>query len=239
MEESRIREITTATYENLFVFSMEFVHLGKWDKQKIAKRIAEIEGEEYFLNFSKSGDPYIAVTGHIGNWELMGAYFASCRDVPVAVVAKPLHNPYVEEMVNNVRTKNGMEVISTREDAAKDILKALRKGKNVVFLADQDARRSGIFVDFFGKKASTFPGPALFAIRSGCPILPVFDIRMKNYRHKIIFYPPIYPTGVSKNREEAVEEITRRHVGVLEDVIRRYPEQYFWFHKRWKTEPPG
>ncbi|UCH85084.1 MAG: lysophospholipid acyltransferase family protein, partial [Candidatus Latescibacterota bacterium] len=100
----------------------------------------------------------------------------------------------------------------------------------------QDARHHGIFVDFFGRPASTVRGPAVFAIRRDCPIVPCFLIREGCDRHRAVFERPLWPDERLSGRE-AVRELTQRFTMLLEDYVRKYPEQYFWTHRRWKTKP--
>ena len=232
------KKLLSEIYRNFFLLIIEFIHFRNKDSQDATSQIAEIEGAEYFEQVGAGGKPFLAITAHIGNWELMGAWFAA-RGVPLSVLAKPIHNPHVDKMINKMRKQRGMEVISTRGEPIREVLAALKRGRCVAFLADQDARKAGIFVDFFGKPASTFTGPALFAIRSGLPILPAFDIRTGLATHKVVFLPPIYPPSKEEDRESAIQKLTQIHTRILEDIIRQYPEQYFWFHRRWKSRPPA
>ena len=155
----------------------------------------------------------------------------------MAVLAKPLHNPLIERRVANARKERKYEVIYTRGDDLRSIIRIARQGRPLGFVADQDARRTGLFVDFFGRPASTFQGPAVFAHRLGIPLLfgtccrtaPRGPFRMR-------FAPPILPDPKA-DREQEVARLTRAHVALLEQAIREHPEQYFWFHKRWKTRP--
>ena len=234
--DARLKRILKESYVNLFLNVVEFIHLPKLTPNSLSERITEIEGEEYFDEVGGGKRAFLILTAHIGNWELMGAYFCG-RGVPLCVLAKPLHNPYVNRFVNKVRATKGFEVISTREaSATKRVLRTLRTGRGVAFLADQDARKAGIFINFFGKPASTFTGPALFSIRTGLPLLPVFGIRTGLTTHKLIFLPPIYPPE-KEDRDAAIHEVTERHIRLLEDLLQRYPGQYFWFHRRWKSHP--
>lgn len=230
-----LSSLIVKTYRQFILLIVEFIHFDKFRKSRISDVIAGIEGEEHYKRLS--GKPFIVLTAHIGNWELMGAYFTS-RGESLTVLAKPLHNPFINQMIVKIRSRAGLEIISTREsNPLKPVLKALKTGRCVCFLADQDARKSGIFVNFFNKPASTFTGPALFSIRTGLPILPVFDVRLEDNRHKIIFHPPIMPQENSLNRNQAMREITQAHARILENMIRKYPDQYFWFHRRWKSKP--
>lgn len=229
-----IQSLIRETYRNFLLFVMEFVHFPGSALADLSKHITSIEGEEYFKELGGGRKPILFVTAHIGNWELMGAYFAS-KGIKISVLAKPIHNPYVDRFVNRIRMEKGLSVISTREMPLKQVLKAIKEGECVAFLADQDARRAGIFVEFFGKPASTFTGPALFSLRSGLPLLPAFILRTGLLTHKVVILPPIYPPET--DRDSAIFEITEQYNRILEGMIRKYPGQYFWFHKRWKSQP--
>lgn len=232
---NEIHSLYVQTIRSFLLFIVEFIHFPERSLDDLKSQVTSIEGEEYYREAGKDGKPFLVLTAHMGNWELMGAYFSSLG-LPVSVLAKPVHNPFLDHLVNSTRKDKGLEVISTRKQAIKPVLKALRNGRCVAFLADQDARKSGVFADFFGKPASTFTGPAMFSIRSGLPLLPVFDVRTGQKSHKVVFHPPLYPPEKT-DRESAIREMTEKHVKILEDMIRRYPGQYFWFHRRWKTQP--
>jgi len=164
----------------------------------------------------------------------MGAYF-SARGVKMDVLVKALHNNYFDQFVNKRRIKLGYPPIYIHE-GIKKILTSLKMGRVVVFVADQDARNKGIFVNFFGVPASTFVGPAFFHLRTGAPILPVFDVRVGLTKHKIIIAPPIAAPD-ELNEDNKILFIMQKYNDILERIIREYPDQYFWFHRRWKTQP--
>lgn len=230
-----LNRLSSKIYRNFILFLIEFIHLGKRTLKDFSRQIVEIEGGEYLNEARIDKKPFLIVTGHLGNWELVGAYFAS-RGMKFSVPAKPIHNPYVNAFVNRIREEQGVRVISTKDLSPKSIFKVIKEGKGLVFLADQDARRSGIFIDFFGTPASTFTGPAVFSVRTGLPLVPVFDVRTDLITHKVVIHPPIYPPQ-NQDREKAVENLMQQYTRILEDMIRKYPEQYFWFHRRWKTKP--
>jgi KDO2-lipid IV(A) lauroyltransferase len=168
----------------------------------------------------------------------MGAYF-SLMGVPLSAITRPMHNRYWEADIKRTREVRDTRVLSTREPI-KHILTDIRKGRAVVFLVDQDARKNGVFVDFFEHPASTFAGPALLMQRFNVPILPFYTFRTSLTTHKVVFKPPIYPRpendgGVS--RDDIVSDIVQEYTKFIEATIREVPEQYFWFHRRWKSKP--
>lgn len=181
--------------------------------------------------------PSVVVTAHMGNWEVMPEC-AHAFGVKLLVLAKHMHNPLVDREINRRRASESMEILHVRGESLKTIVRAARHGKWLVFVADQDARRHGIFVDFLGRPASTAIGPALFAWRLGAPILPAFCVRDNSPDRKLTIrcFPPIYPQP-GNPKDEEIRRLTEAHVRLLEKVIEQHPESYFWMHRRWKTQP--
>ena len=169
----------------------------------------------------------IIVSCHFGSWELNGASLAS-YGIPLTVVGKRQSNPYVDRLINRTREKLGIKMIS-HGASIKYIVKALRKKEAVGLISDQDAGRDGVFVDFFGREASTPRGAAQLAIKYNVPIVVVMTLRTGNGTYKSII------KEIESSDDDSVESLTQRYTKVMEDIIRQYPEQYFWMHRRWKT----
>lgn len=180
--------------------------------------------------------PSVFLTAHIGNWELLGPGMQALG-VEIDAVLKPLHNPLIDRWVARRRQQADIGLIPTT-GSLKGIVTSLRKGRHPVFLADQDARRSGIFVDFMGQPASTAVGPAYFAVKMGVPIVAGFSVRNNDPLRtlRLLVYPPLWPDPNAPFEQE-VARLTQAHVRLLEEVVRQYPESYFWLHRRWKTRP--
>lgn len=191
----------------------------------------------------------LVVTGHLGNWELGGAVLSAALGVPLAAVVKRQRNPRVDRRLAALRRGLGIEPIH-REEAARRIPAALGAGEAVALVADQDARHRGVFVPFLGRPASTFRGPARLALARDVPLLFGALVREgEGYRLHLErvprpgrdHEPPDGRRGPARepaDGEAAERELTRRWVARLEGAIRARPEQYFWFHRRWKTRPP-
>jgi Kdo2-lipid IVA lauroyltransferase/acyltransferase len=192
-----------------------------------------VEGLEAFAAAVAEGRGVVLVTGHLGNWEIGGAALA-VRGIPLHAVAQPQENPLFDRALGAMRERLGMRVIDRRR-ATPLALRALRAGRVVAFVADQDARGHGAFVPFFGRLASTHRGPALLALRTGAPVFLGTALREPGGRYRIrldrIPLEPAPPDG------DAVRAITAAFTARLEAAARQAPEQYFWFHKRWKTRP--
>lgn len=179
------------------------------------------------------GQGVILLTGHFGPFEVLGARL--CRLNPVDFVVKPLSNPLVEDMLNRTRAAAEVGVIPLGA-SLRGAMRALRAGHWVAMLADQDARRHGVFVPFMGRPASTPVGPARLSIATGAPIVMGFVERRHDGRLDLEVLPPMYARD--PRDPGAVAELTARHTACLEMRVRRRPELWFWLHRRWKTAPP-
>ena len=198
---------------------------------------ADQEGfDEYARPLKTNPGNGLLVTGHLGNWEAMGR-MAIRENVRIAAVAKPMHNPLINDVINSSRHKTGLELLMVKGNM-KGIVDAAKQGKWVAFVGDQDARRRGMFIDFFGRPASTAGGPAYFAYTLNLPLLPVYCVRRTDALRgvKLIVHPPIWP-DLAADREEEILRLTKAHTASLEQIVRQHPEDYFWLHNRWKTRP--
>lgn len=236
---TRAAYIARKAYENIGRSVTELIYVGRKNKKedilKILYKWTTVEGSEIIEKAFKKGKGVLLITGHFGNWELLGIS-VSASGYPLSVVARPLDNPWLNKILGSFRSITGSEII-TKKGALREILRRLRKGKAVGILIDQNTSRDeGVFVDFMGIKASTVKGPALIALKSDVTVVPVFIVREGKYRHRITYYPeiPLYRSG---NIEEDVKVTTQRFTKAVEDVVSKYPEQWLWMHRRWKTRP--
>ncbi|RKY54592.1 MAG: hypothetical protein DRP89_04795 [Candidatus Neomarinimicrobiota bacterium] len=181
------------------------------------------------------GKGAIIVIFHFGNWEALGEWFVRNRYNFGAIVRK-LENPAAEKIVSETRRNHGMRLFSMKESSA-TILKFLGGNGILGDVADQDAGRRGIFIEYFDRLSSTFRGPAVFALRQKCPLIAGTCLLKKNGKY-IIHFKDIstsIPEGIKKT---PAEYLTQLYTNYFEKKIREYPEQYFWFHRLWKTKPP-
>ena len=232
-EPDALHKLARNVYRQLGRLATEHARLLAAETTDIRDRITVI-GDDHIGQARRQGKGVILVTGHFGYWELLGASVAALG-YPMAVVAKDQHNPAVNALIIKGREKLGMEVISMAA-ATHAIMRTLRRNECVGLLMDQDAGPGGTFVDFLGLEASTYQGPALFALRSGAPIIPCFIIREGAERHRIVFESPIeaVPTG---DETADIQRYTQAYTAVLERYVRMYPDHWFWVHRRWKTRP--
>lgn len=201
--------------------------LPEWSEQYIRERIA-IENKELLEEAFSKGKGVVIATGHIGALE-MGPVRLAVDGYTVTSVYQGVRNPYVEDYISRKRSVFGSKV-ARKGMGLRDAVKALDRGEVVIILGDQDGGKRGAFVPFFGKTASTLKGPADLALRTGAPMITGYLIREKDgYR---MF-------GTKRIPHSDVETMMAEYNSDLEAVIRRYPDQYFWLHKRWKTQPPN
>jgi KDO2-lipid IV(A) lauroyltransferase len=190
------------------------------------------EGLEHFTRARDRGRGVLVATAHLGNWEL-SAFAHAWLTGPMHIVVRPLDNPYIDALVERYRGLSGNRIIRKRE-AAREILRALYAGQAVGVLIDQNtAPEEGVFVDFFGRKACAGSAFVKFAHRTGAAVVPGYALwSARDKRYVLRFYPEIKMTG-------DVQADTQRVHSHLEAVIREYPDQWLWIHRRWKTRPPG
>lgn len=232
LERSQARSIQKSMYRNLGYTVAEFLRMPHMDKDQVHDLIS-FERTEQFPEPEKG---FIALVGHTGNWELAAASTPLLDPaIYVNLVVKPLKPASFYDWVNQVRAKWGT-TIHDRRESPKKLLKLMKQGENIVFVLDQNARRHrGIFVDFFGRPACTYDTLAQFAALSGHPILPVLCRRDPETRKLIVTVGEEVPGPVDRSEEE-VRRVTQACTKRLEDFIRRYPDQWIWMHRRWKTK---
>ncbi|HEY7088492.1 MAG TPA: lysophospholipid acyltransferase family protein [Tepidisphaeraceae bacterium] len=179
----------------------------------------------------------IMLTGHYGNWEVLGYTFATLG-FDTTSVARPLDNPYINEWLLGVREKAGQRIIG-KSGATQEVIDCLSKGGAVGFIADQNAGPKGMFVDFFGRKASTYKSIGLLAMEFEVPIVVGYARRMgKGFKFRLGMSDLIQPEDW-KDQADPLRYITQRYTTAIEKFVREEPGQYLWVHRRWKTRPKG
>jgi KDO2-lipid IV(A) lauroyltransferase len=227
--------IAQKSFENLGKSFFELIFYSKNPHLPLDDFIT-VEGLEHFDQVLLQGKGVIAVTAHVGNWELLGMYIAR-KGYPVTAVAREINNEGIDQLMIEFRQKNGTPTILRKNDlgTVKRIIQTLRDNRLLAVLIDQDARVPAVFVDFFGKPARTPSGPVSIAMSTGTPILIGFIVREKDDRHRIIIKPaPIKELGEKK---ENVLHNTWIITQMVEEIIRQYPDQWVWMHRRWRRQP--
>jgi KDO2-lipid IV(A) lauroyltransferase len=243
-EKSRaeLKNIARRSYENFGMMLLEYLRLPKLSEEELRRIITfrAPKDEEPLKQALALGKGAVCMTGHFGNWEYLGALFSALK-YPMVYLYQEQNNPYVDRLIHETRTRMQMPSIP-RGAALRGILKALRERKFVAILADQDAGSNGQFVDFLGRPASTGRGPAAFVLRSQAPIVFCVAIRQPGGKHAVEC--ELLTFNFSKDgsqrgwsEEKQLRYITEAWTKVLEKYIRRYPDHWFWMHRRWKTRP--
>ena len=226
------RRVARGSYVHFAREAAMTTRLSRMNSDEIVRR-TEMVGFEALRDAAARGNGAIVISGHLGNWEVAAAAVAA-RGVPMDVAAHLQKNPLFYHHMVELRDRFGLTVI-VKNEAFRLVPRALAAGRVVALVSDQNMRRRGIFVDFFGKTAATAKGPALFALRSGAPVFLGVAVRKEGYpsRYRVNIEPVTVAEGLSG--ANAVRDLTQRHVSRLEARIRAAPSQYFWQHRRWKT----
>lgn len=231
--DSEMNLIAKKAFENLGMNFMEFFRLPRL-KERDLNGYVECEGFENFKKAHDKGRGVIFLTGHFGNWELMAVFYA-LKNYPVDIVARDLDNRIVDEFVRWVRTNTGNRIVA-KGRSMRELIRILAKGGTVGILLDQNVTWSeGVFVHFFNKLACTNKGTALLAVASGAAVVPTFIIR-QGKRHRVIIGEEVAVKNTGNRAADQLEN-TALFTNVIEDFVRRHPEQWFWLHQRWKSRP--
>jgi KDO2-lipid IV(A) lauroyltransferase len=227
-----LKGITKRVYQNMVQTFIEVLNLTKINK-KYVDRYVDVVNFQRLKNAGKSGRGAILLTAHFGDWEL-SSLVSSVIGFPITVLVREQKMKRLNELLNQLRESNGCKVIR-KGMSVKNILKALY-GKNIVgILSDQDAGKKGMFVDFFGRPASCHTGPFEMAKHTGSLILPNFNVRTGGPYHKL--YIEEYIDFKTTKSPDDVRENLQKFTKLLESYIRKYPDQWLWLHKRWKSTP--
>jgi KDO2-lipid IV(A) lauroyltransferase len=231
-----VQRIARASYANLGRTTTETALLPLYDRERIIDLFECVEGWSIVEERLARDKGLIFVGGHLGNWELGGAYLAA-RGLPMQAVVRYMENPLFDRYLTRTRERIGLMIVHD-DEAVRRVPRALRAGHAVAFLIDQGAvGLASTWVPFFRRLAKTPRGPAVFALRLGTPIVFGVALRQPSGRFRLTFEPiDSTPTG---NLEADVERIVADYTAALERWVRRAPEQYFWHHRRWKHQRPG
>jgi len=224
-------EIVDGVFASIARIFLSVARVHRFNKQNIHEYI-EYEGFEHYQEAKRRGKGVLFATAHLGNWEFSAVAHALMTE-PMHVVVRPLDNRAVDAIIEARREATGNHVIA-KKDAARDILRALKKNEPVGILIDQNvAVDEGTFVDFFGVPACAGTAFARLAAHSKAAVIPGFALWNEAKRKYVLkFYPLVDITGDA-------EEDTRRIQAVIERVVREHPDQWLWLHRRWKTRPAG
>jgi Kdo2-lipid IVA lauroyltransferase/acyltransferase len=227
-------EIARGVFRSIARAFLELTWMPRFSAQQL-REFAPVEDADIIPDALGKKRGLIFLTAHFGNWELGGQTVIIHAGAPILIVVKPQSNPYVDRAVNRRRMQYGARVVPMGE-SIRGVLKALEQGETVGLAADQSAAKQSVWVKFFGREVPVHQGPAVFALRTRAPIVLAFAVRQSDGTYQIKMELVKYDDLVDYTPEN-VEELTRRHVVQTEAMIRRYPEQWMWTHRRWKTGP--
>ena len=224
-------------YRNLGWLLGEFCKMPGYTREN-TRRFLRYEGLDNYLAARERGKGVLIVTGHLGAWEL-SSYYHSLMGYPMSIVIRRLDNAKVDRLVNAMRCLHGNRVLH-KDDFARGLLAAMRHGETVGILMDTNMTPpQGVFVPYFGRLACTASGLARVALKTGAAVLPGFMVWEETEQKYVLrFGEEISLVETGDDEADAITN-TARFTTVIEDFVRRYPEQWLWVHRRWKTRPDG
>ena len=224
-------------YRSLGWQMAEFCQMSKYTPESATKFI-RYEGLDNYLAARARGNGVLVVTGHLGAWEL-SSFYHSLMGYPMSLVIRRLDNPRVDALVNTIRTRHGNRVIH-KDDFARGLITAMHAGETVGILMDTNMTPpQGVFVPFFGIEACTASGLARVALRSGAAVLPGFLLWEESEQKYVLHFGEELELIRTGNAADDIVANTALFTAAIESTIRRYPGQWLWLHRRWKTRPEG
>lgn len=231
------KRIIRGAYDNLARVLLTIGRMRRLNSANINEWI-QYEGFEHYSSGINKGQGVLFLTAHLGNWELSAVAHALYGN-PMHVMVRPLDNPLLHRLLENRRTHCGNRTIQ-KQEFGRSILQALRNNESVGILLDQNiSAESGWFVDFFGVRTSASPGFAKIAMRTGATVIPgIAAWKNREGRYTLKFYPPLEMVSSGDEESDLVVNTQLCH-SAIEQMIREYPEQWLWMHRRWKVRPDG
>lgn len=238
MPEHQIRELARRSMQQLIMLFVEVLFTTRLVRIDTIAHIMDLGNfDEVLRLLIKRDRGLIMLTGHYGNWEVLG-YALATLGFETTSVARPLDNPYVNHYLLGVRERMGQRII-TKKGATDEVTTILEQKGVVGFIADQNAGPKGIFVDFFGRKASAYKSIALLAMQYEVPVVIGYARRLDDrFRFRMAMQDIIRPEDW-KDQPDPMRYITQRYSTAIEDFVRKDPGQYLWVHRRWKSRPKG
>lgn len=236
LSDAERQSLVAEVYRHFCRLLIEIIHLPRRLHIQNWRRYVILKDARQLVDCLLSDRPLLIVSGHFGNWEL-GGYTLGLLGFQTYAVARQLDNPYLDDLLRSFRERTGQMILAKKGDFDR-MRRILAQGGVLATLADQDAGKRGLFVDFFGRPASTHKAIALMALEHRAPLLVIL-IRNTGVplRYEILALERILPEDY-EGRPDAVRLITQRLTRALEQGVRQAPHQYFWLHRRWKHEPP-
>jgi len=237
MRAAERRRIVRGVFVSLGRQLAEFCRFPRYTRDNVSQ-VAVYEGFENFAAAEQRGKGVLFLTAHLGGWEI-GSFVHSVHGHKLRIVIRALDNPYLDRMVERYRTLHGNSTFE-KQDFARGLISAMRAGETVGLLMDQNMTPpAGVFVDYFGVPACTASGIARVALRTDAAVVPAFTIWDDTLQKYRITFAPSLALAKSGDDERDVLAATQLFTSVIEEYVRKYPEQWLWVHRRWKTRPEG
>ena len=232
-DEARVLRSVREVYAHFGALLIDLLWLARRTPAEVVA-LADVVGREHALAAGAGETGALLISGHFGNWE-MGGLVSGHLFGGIGVVARPLDNPALDARLCALRALTGNTVIY-KQRALQQVLRALHERRSVAILIDQNLQAGGVFVDFFGRPASTTSVAAALALKTGACLVPGFAELLPSGRYRMTYARPIRPEP-SGDRRADVLRLTQRLSAVIEAAVRERPEQWLWLHRRWKTQP--
>jgi KDO2-lipid IV(A) lauroyltransferase len=218
--------------------TIEVLYVLRWGKKWVSECITEVVGGENLPADRNSGALFLSA--HIGNWELLGAWLCQ-QGFPLLAVEKPQSNRYADRLIERLRRTTGIELHSKDDADFRPLVRAVRSGKSIGLIADQNAGKRGVIAPLMGIPTSTFTGPVYLSYITGLPLIPVFAFRSEPGRLRVEIWEPIQFKwrGNGRLTPEALAECAAEYNRAIENAIRKHPEQWLWLHRRWRHGEEG
>jgi Kdo2-lipid IVA lauroyltransferase/acyltransferase len=238
LSEAQCKRLARESVQNMFMLTVEALHTTRLVRIDTFETYIKLENFKPTLELLMTrGQGLIMLTGHYGNWEILG-YLLATLGFESTVVARPLDNRYLNDWVFGVRERKGQKIVG-KKGATMEITQLLANGGVVGFVADQNAGSKGVFVDFFGRKASTYKSIGLLAMQYEAPVVVGYARRLNGRFSFQLGTQDIIRPSDWKDQPDPLRYITQRYTTAIELMIRQDPRQYLWAHRRWKTRPKG
>jgi KDO2-lipid IV(A) lauroyltransferase len=232
----RVKKVSKRVFQNLGITILEICQMICFSRDDILKKV-KIRGEEHLLNAMQNNKGAILITAHLGNWEIVPLFWPLYFKTPLTVVAKQIQNKMINRWIHGLRTRFGSRVVY-KDDALPEMTQTLRNGKILAILIDQGIKSSlGVKLKFFKKFVTATPAASLLAMRCNSPVLPGFCTRNEDGAFTISLEAPL----VLKRTGDLSADLrsnTQIMTDAIEKMVRKYPEQWFWVHKRWRKYYP-
>ncbi|TAK57564.1 MAG: hypothetical protein EPO24_09760 [Bacteroidetes bacterium] len=229
--ETERRAIAKGAFKNYGITFAEFLRFPKFHPEEI-QRLIRFPDKQFLMDVRARGKGLLMLTGHFGNWELTAFTTGWLLQGEFLIIVQTQSNRLVNKVIDDLRCLLGNKTVPMGK-AAREVLRALEQKSAIGIAPDQSGAMESVYVDFFGRNTATHEGTAVFAMKTGAPIVFMFCTRQPDFTYTMT-YEEVSTENLPEGREARIKEITQRHTALLEQHIRKYPDQWLWMHRRWK-----